>query len=417
MTCQLNLCASDAATTEPGSGRTSRTLLATMAKRARVQTTRSKPNLSVRIPPPLIIPCHTLSSTVHTPTSPSLSSTHPNPKLPGNTSSRPNGQQPHSPHTPATPSDQIVVLHPTNPPAIKPRYSRGNDKDGDEAYNRRVERLFAPTPTEWSFSSTLNRIPTPPSDYFDRIVFPGSEQDSSHADECCMLIDDDIARVSSEGEVEHKLSNFPAVQHPQPPPLGCLPAATLNIALQPLASPYATRFPSPATSIISLAPASGASTPRSISPVASFSSSRSRKNSINIGVTSNSRENEYSYIPNGVGTISLPFPSSFSSATTPPGPGSGGIPSLCRPSVVQRRSSLGPNRFSMESSVSTGNGGLRQPRRSMTMGVTGYFDCHPDAPLSTDVQADANSAPADVNVEVELNDCPTTTPNTPTLDV
>jgi hypothetical protein len=419
---QHSLRTSDVDAVEPahiGPRRTSRTLLAAMAKCVRVQTTRSKPNLSVRIPPPLIMPSHASSPNLHTPTSPSSSSAHS--RLPSNTSSyyvtRRNGQQqpPHSPHTPTTPLDQVIIRHPTNPPAIKPRYSRGNDKDGDEAYNRRVDRLFAPTPTEWSFSSTLNRIPTPLNDCFDRVLPTGSEQDSSYVDECHrMLTDDDIAVSSPEEQVlGHKLPNISTVEHPPPPPLGCLSAACLNNgAVQPLASPYATRFPSPATSIISLVPsgpASGTSTPRSISPVASFSSAHSRTNSGSVGIALNFHENNCPHIPNG--NMSLPFPSSLSSATsTPSGPGSGGIPSLRRPSVAQRRSSLGPNRFSVEPSVSVGNGGPRQPRRSVTMGVAGYFDCRPDALLFS-------AATNTVRMEMDLNGCPTMTASTPALDV
>ncbi|KAF9519862.1 hypothetical protein BS47DRAFT_1357883 [Hydnum rufescens UP504] len=111
---------------------------------------RSKPNLSVNIPSPrsFIIRSDTKITDGVGP------STHPR-----------------TPYLPSTPPDRLVQ-HPSNPPPV-PRHIRAKHlSPGDEtpteteimieaAHARRVERLWAPTPIEWSFSSTLNHLPTP----------------------------------------------------------------------------------------------------------------------------------------------------------------------------------------------------------------------------------------------------------------
>lgn len=400
--------------------RPSHPLLATVAKCTRVQTTRLKPNLSVRIPKPLVTPSHSPSPIIHTPTSPVPlpSSAHPDGNILSRHDSRRNGHQQlptcFSPHTPTTPLEQVIVRRPTDPPAIKPRHSRGNDNNGDEAYNRRVERLFAPTPTEWTFSSTLNRVPAPLNDCFDLGVrtVEGSSEDEREK----ILIEDDCLRVSLEEPLGCEHPNLPRAGYALSLLVGHPPSTIVNTsAVQPLASPYATRFPSPAASIISLAPsgpASGTSTPRSISPVASFSSTRSRTNCNNVGGALNAHDSAC-----GISATSVPFPSSFSpTASTLSGVGPGAP--LRRPSIVRRRSSLGPSRLSMGSSKSAGDGGgLRQPRRSATTSVTGYFDCHPHALLSATEHAETTSDVVDTDTEMESDNYPTTTTSTPALDV
>lgn len=65
----------------------------------------------------------------------------------------------------------------------------------------------------------------------------------------------------------------------------------------------------------------------------------------------------------------------------------------------------------MGSNAGAGNGGVSESRLSTT---SGYFDCRP--PLSTAAaHAEASSAPVDVSVEMELDECPAVSAGTPAL--
>lgn len=280
-----------------------------------------------------------------------------------------------SPRTPATPIDQLIH-RPSAPPAM-PRHSQRDDDD--DAHSRRVKRLFAPTPTEWSFSSTLNHVPTPSDESFDRDSF-GAVASPIVADE--IMQGDDTITVESEAVHEYNGDvTTDSITFTRRPQLGFLATTFLNTAnsdaFQPLASPYAAHFPSPSASVISLPTSVSSSSSSSSFAASSFASSGSSSS------LSSSR-------------AASPL---TSSPVQPQAPNPILNYPLRRPAVPHRRSSLGPGRALSLSTIVSAAAATTNLKQNMTMmtsspSAMGYFDVRPSR-----ISAAAAAAAAITGVE------------------
>ncbi|KAF8321605.1 hypothetical protein DL93DRAFT_2163213 [Clavulina sp. PMI_390] len=363
--------------------RSSRASLATLNARKAAATptttTRQKPALSVQIPPPfssipqIDSPLNLRPSRIVRVPSIDL------PDILGESLSTPSSTAsfdmgnyllPPQLRTPVTPFEQLIN-RPANPPEIPhhPHYEL------NEAQKKRSERLFAPTPTEWAFGST---IPFPRRSGSFGDVIPYASSPGVY----------DQMELDREGSTATEFASSLAVPFPaRPPRLSELTAPYLltpGEPIQPLASPYVTHFPSPATSVATL--------PISQSPTSVIFSSSSSFSSTNSSAASS--------------RTSSPV------MTTTPLP-SVNLNRLRRPLPSHRRSSLGPNRALAVSATvgapSEAEGHLMITRpEAGTNGALqlGYFDVHPrhSLPLPTTRARSSSWAPAATPGEVVMNE-------------